>query len=135
MLETIGFCLLFALAVRSKPMSDRRKIEKIFEYTKVWVAEENGEKKMCKFVNKHTLDNDVGTVYIYKLPLGIPYKKLEYLNDNIGVFKDGLNKNVELNYKNGLLFVYVYENYLPEKINFEEVYNYDELESSSRENV
>lgn len=120
MLEVIGFSLLLVLAVRLKGMSDRKKIEKIFEYTKIWVVEENGNKIKTKFVRKNNL-GDIGTEYIYKLPLGIPYKKLEILNSDIGVFKDGLDKNVELKYENGLLHVYVYENDLPKKINFEEV--------------
>src|SRR5690625_140922 len=121
MLETLGFSLLLVLSIRIKGMFDRKKIEKIFEYTKVWAVSENGDKKKCKFVGKNDL-GEVGTDYIYKLPLGLPYKKLEYLNDNIDVFKDGLNKNVELDFKNGLLIVSVYENDLPEKINFKEVY-------------
>lgn len=122
MLEALGFSLLLVLAVRVNKMSDRKKIEKIFEYTKVWVVAENGDKKKCVFVKENDLgkNGEVGTVYIYSLPLGLPYKKVEYLNDNIGVFKDGLNKNVELEFKSGLLFVYVYEDDLPEKIEFEE---------------
>jgi len=122
MLEVVGFSLLLVLSIRSGGLSDRKKIEKIFEYAKVWVVSESGDKKKCKFVDKNDLADDVGVVYIYRLPLGMPYKKLEYLNDNIGVFKDGLNKNVELEYKNGLLFVYVYEKDLPEKYNFKEVF-------------
>ena len=101
-------------------MSDRKKIEKIFEYAKVWVVSESGDKKKCKFIRKNDI-GEVGVEYIYSLPLGIPYKKLEYLNDNIGVFKDGLNKNVELDFKSGMLYVNVYEDDLPKEFNIKEV--------------
>ena len=121
MLEVIGFCLLLVLAIKPGEMSDRKKIEKIFEYVKVWTVSETGIKQRCEFIMEHDLGNGIGTEYIYRLPLGMPYKKLEYLNDNIGVFKDGLNKNVELDFKGGRLLVSVYENDLPEKVNFKEV--------------
>ena len=120
-LEVIGFCLLLVLAIKPGEMSDRKKIEKIFEYAKGWSVSETGIKQKCRFIMEHDLGNGIGTEYIYRLPLGMPYKKLEYLNDNIGVFKDGLNKNVELDFKGGRLLVSVYENDLPEKVNFKEV--------------
>lgn len=121
MLEVIGFSLLLVLSIRSKGMNDKTKIEKIFEYAKVWMVSETRDKKKCKFIAKNNIEGSVGTEYIYSLPLGMPYKKLEYLNDNIGVFKDGLNKNVALDFKGGYLIVSVYESDLPKEIKFEEV--------------
>lgn len=120
MLEVIGICLLFVLSIRTSDMTDRNKIDKIFEYTKVWTVSENGNKNKCKFIAVNNIEG-IGAEYIYSLPLGLPYKKIEYLNDNIGVFKDGLNKNVELAFKNGMLRVYVYDTDLPEEINIKEV--------------
>src|SRR5690625_1341980 len=106
-LEVIGFCLLLVLAIKPGEMSDRKKIEKIFEYVKVWTVSETGIKQKCRFIMEHDLGNGIGTEYIYRLPLGMQYKKLEYLNDNIGVFKDGLNTKVALEFIRGMLIVSV----------------------------
>src|SRR5699024_2803600 len=98
-------------------LSDRTKIERIFEYTKTWITTQKGRIQKPKFQYKNVIE-DVGMEYVFKLPLGMPYKKLEYLNENIGVFEDGLHKNVELDFKNGKLHIYVYDNNLPKEWKF-----------------
>lgn len=122
-IESIGASLLLLLAIRTKNMSDKKKIEKIFEYTKTWVTNKSGEIKHPQYIRKEPIKNDkndhVGMLYVYRLPLGLPYKKIEYLNDNIGVFKDGLHKNVELEFNNGMLHVKVYETQLPKLWRYE----------------
>lgn len=100
-------------AIRTSNMGDQKKIEKIFEYTKTWITTEKGDIKKPQYIRKAPIEN-VGTEYVYRLPLGLPFKKLEYLNENVGVFKDGLHKNVEINWDGGMLHVNVYETDLPE---------------------
>ncbi len=99
------------LSIRNKEMSDKKKIEKIFEYTKIWVTTLKGDIKKPVFVRKEVISDD-GFKYVYRLPLGLPSKVLQKLNDNVGVFKDGLNKNVEIEF-DGMLHVNVYEHDLP----------------------
>lgn len=117
-LESIGLSLLLLSAIRTSNMTDKRKVDKIFEYTKTWVTSESGEIKKPQFIRKAAID-DVGTEYIYRLPLGMPFKKLEYLNENVGVFKDGLHKNVEIEFDGGMMHVNVYDSDLPASWDFE----------------
>ncbi len=120
-LESIGASLLLLTAIRISNMSDKKKIEKIFEYTKTWVTTQKGDIKHPLFIRKEEIkegDKLVGMLYVYRLPLGLPYKKLEYLNENIGVFKDGLHKNVEIEFDGGMLHVNVYEGGLPKLWNY-----------------
>lgn len=119
-LESIGASLLLMSAIQTANMSDKKKIEKIFEYTRTWVTTEGGQIKKPKYYRKEAID-DIGMKYVYRLPLGLPYKKLEILNDNIGVFKDGLHKNVELEFDGGMLHVNVYDNDLPTKYHYREI--------------
>lgn len=111
-LESVGASLVLLAAVQTANMSDKKKIEKIFEYTKTWVTTQGNEIKKPKFIRKAAI-KDIGTEYVYRLPLGLPYKKLEYLNDNVGVFKDGLHKNVEIEFDGGMVHVNVYDTDLP----------------------
>jgi len=124
-LESIGAGLLMFSAIRATNMPDKKKIEKIFEYTKTWVTTQKGDMKHPQYIRKEKVTNEdreeIGMLYVYRLPLGLPYKKLEYLNENVGVFKDGLHKNVEIEFDNGMLHVNVYETDLPEKWNYENV--------------
>lgn len=124
-LESIGASMLLLTAIRATNMSDKKKIEKIFEYTKTWVTTKGGDMKHPQYMRKEPVSNDdeeqIGMLYVYRLPLGLPYKKLEYLNDNIGVFKDGLHKNVEIEFDGGMLHVNVYETDLPKRWNFEDI--------------
>lgn len=122
-LQSFGVFLLILSAASFSDMSDRKKIEKIFEYTRMWVTTEKNNVIKCRFIRKEQI-GDVGTSYVYRLPLGLPYKKLAYLNDNIGVFKDGLNKNVELEFEGGKLHVNVYEKDLPKKLLYKEAVNH-----------
>lgn len=118
-LEAIGASLLVLTSVRLSDMSDKKKIEKIFEYTKTWITTEQGQIKKCQFIRKAKI-KEVGTEYVYRLPLGMPYKKLEYLNENVGVFQDGLHKNVELEWDGGMMHVNVYETDLPKSYDYKD---------------
>jgi DNA segregation ATPase FtsK/SpoIIIE, S-DNA-T family len=121
-LEGIGISMMLTSGILAATqitpgMSDRKKIEKIFDYTKTIVSGLDGKIKRPAFVRKADIKNDkgkvIGTEYVYRLPLGMPYKKLEFLNDNVGVFEDGLHKKVEVNWDGGMMHLLVYETELP----------------------
>ncbi len=126
-LEAIGYSMIAASismgAYHFRNMSDKKKIEKIFDYTKTSIITPQGKQKKPTFIRKQLILNEqneiVGNEYVYRLPLGMPYKKLEYLNDNIGVFKDGLHKNVDVKWDGGMLHLLVYETQLPKLWNYE----------------
>lgn len=123
-LEAIGISalmssLMIGTGVKWGTMSDKKKIEKILDYTKTFVVNEKKVVKKCTFVRKESIVNDeekeIGTKYVYRLPFGLPHKKLEFLNDNIGVFQDGLHKNVEFEWDGGMMHLNVYEIDIPKK--------------------
>ncbi len=126
-LEAIGISalmsgLMIGSGVKWGTMSDKKKIEKILDYTKTFVVNEKKEVKKCVFVRKEDILNDeekeIGTKYVYRLPFGLPHKKLEFLNNNIGVFEDGLHKNVEFEWDGGMMHLNVYEIEIPKKWNY-----------------
>ena len=97
-----------------KKKKDKQIIKEIFENRKVGIK--RGENiQYPKFVRKHVHDTYI--TYLYKLPLGIPSEALESI---VAAFKEGLNKEVEMEYKNGLLKMNVFETKLPEKWDYEE---------------
>ena len=115
MIEWLAFPLVIAGAafIPSKT-SDKKKIQTIFENRKV--AIKKGESlQYPKFIKKHP--SDTYTTYLYKLPLGIPSEIIETL---LPALKDGLNKEVEYEFKDGLLKIDVFETELPEKWNYDE---------------
>lgn len=128
-MEPVTFSLALlgslVLAVRFRNMTDRKKIEKIMEVTNICIKDKDGTVKYCKYVRKDTerdrKDDLLWTEYVYRLPLGMPYVKLEHLNENIGVFKDGLHKNVEIKFDGGMVHFFVYETDLPNKWKYREV--------------
>ncbi|MEC5422143.1 FtsK/SpoIIIE domain-containing protein [Virgibacillus sp. C22-A2] len=120
MLIETGLGLLVSSAmltsIRTNNMPDKKKIEKIFEYTKTWVTTQGNDIKKPQFIREDNITADekvIGIEYVYRLPLGMPFKKLEYLNENVGVFKDGLHKNVEIDFNEGMMHLNVYEADLP----------------------
>lgn len=122
-MEPITFSLIasasLALALRFGGMSDRKKIEKIFENTGAMVRGKDGNLKEITFVRESDIIN--GKEYVFRLPLGMPYKQLEKMNNNIGVFKDGLAKDVEIEQRGRMIHISVYENGLPKKWDYSEV--------------
>lgn len=92
---------------------DKQIIKEIFENRKV--AIKRGDRlQYPKFIRKYK--NDTYTSYSYKLPLGIPS---EALDNMVPAFKEGLNKEVELEHKNGYLKIDVFESQLPDKWNYD----------------
>lgn len=122
-MEPLTFSLIASasllLSLRFGGLSDRKKIEKIFENTGAMVRGKDGSIKEIKFVKQKEITN--GMEYVFRLPLGMPYKQLEKMNNNIGVFKDGLAKDVEFEQVGRMIHVSVYDTGLPKKWLYKDV--------------
>ena len=94
-------------------MTDEKKLEVIFKNRKVGIAKGDSI-SYPKLIEKHKKEEY--TTYLYSLPLGIPSEAFESFKP---VIKDGLNKDVEIEF-DGLLKINVFENKLPEKWNYDE---------------
>jgi S-DNA-T family DNA segregation ATPase FtsK/SpoIIIE len=122
MIEWLAFPLVITAAafIPKGKMSDRKKIQTIFENRKVGVRKgktEEGEDKYMYpiFISKDDT-NETYTSYIYSLPLGVPSESIELL---LPALKDGLNKEVEYEFKDGFLRIDVYETDLPVKWDYD----------------
>jgi S-DNA-T family DNA segregation ATPase FtsK/SpoIIIE len=117
MLEFLGVPLIAGLVGVVSPkvfkMTDKKKIEKIFKNMGIGIP--GGKDKppsFPKFIRKEKLEN--GTLYVYRLPLGLSSKMIQKVQENSGVFNDGLHKKVEINF-DGMLHINVYEKDIPKK--------------------
>lgn len=100
-------------------MSDRRKIEKIFQNMKIGVNEKGkDEMSYPKFHSKK--DIEVGIKYTFTFPLGLSSKAIQKIQENGKVFSDGLNKPVEIEF-DGMLHIFVYNHEIPKKWDLSEV--------------
>jgi DNA segregation ATPase FtsK/SpoIIIE, S-DNA-T family len=105
-----GFLLL---TVRWGDMSDKKKIDIILSRIKISVKEEDTIKN-CRYIRKKKIED--GMEYIYRMPLGIAFTKIQ---ENIQVFKDGLHKNLEIEFKSGMVHFLVYDTDLPKEWDYE----------------
>lgn len=99
--------------IPKRKMSDQKKLEVIFKNRKVGIAK-GDSMSYPKLVSKHK--NEDYTTYLYSLPLGIPSEAFESFKP---VMKDGLNKDVEIEF-DGLLKINVFEHSLPEKWSYDD---------------
>ncbi|USK85747.1 FtsK/SpoIIIE domain-containing protein [Peribacillus asahii] len=104
---------LGAALVPKGKMDDKQKIQKIFENRKIGINKGDSV-QYPKLINTHT--NETYTTYIYSLPLGIPSEALKNFSP---VLKDGLNKDVEIEFE-GVLKVKVFENNLPKSWKYDD---------------
>lgn len=103
---------------RMKKKTDLDVINEVFENLKIGIRkgsymDENY--KLPKFLNKK--EYEWGWSYVFKLPKGISFKKLEPL---IYPLQDALNKDVELEF-DGVLHVRVSDYKLPKVVNYDDV--------------
>jgi S-DNA-T family DNA segregation ATPase FtsK/SpoIIIE len=116
MIEWLAFPLVVAGAafIPKKEMKDKDKIKEIFKIGKVGVkkGEEVKYPKLIKEIQNHEF-----TTYLYYLPLGIPSKVVELLLPSL---EEGLNKKVDYEFENGFVKIYVYENEIPKKWDYDE---------------
>ncbi len=103
MLEWLAIPAAIGVAafIPKKPMSDEKKIERIFENTETCVGSEDS-KKYPKLKRKYDKGNY--TTYLYSLPLGLSESDIEGI---LPALQDGLNKEVEMEL-DGLLKLSVY---------------------------
>jgi S-DNA-T family DNA segregation ATPase FtsK/SpoIIIE len=102
-----------AAFIPKRKMKDEKKIQLIFENRKV--AVKRGESLQYPKL-KRKKAHDTYTTYLYSLPLGIPSESIELL---LPAIKDGLNKEIEYEFENGMLKIYVYETELPKKWDYD----------------
>lgn len=95
-----------AALLPKKKLSDEKKIQMIFENRKFGINKRDTflHPKLIRKYNHPTY-----TTYIYSLPLGVPSEAFEAF---IPVLKDGINKDVEVDF-DGVLKINVFEQGLP----------------------
>lgn len=115
MIEWLAFPLALAGAamIPKGKMSDEKKIKTIFENTRM-VVKRGDNLQYPKL--KHKSHQDTYTSYLYSFPLGIPSSAIEDITPEL---KDGLNKEVEVEYRDGYIKIDVFETNLPEKWDYE----------------
>lgn len=115
MIEWLAFPLVVAGAafIPKGKMSDEKKIKIIFENTKL--AVKRGDNIQYPTLQRKTPHEDY-TSYHYTLPLGIPS---DFIKQIIPALKDGLNKEIEYEFEEGYLKIYVYETELPKKWDYD----------------
>jgi S-DNA-T family DNA segregation ATPase FtsK/SpoIIIE len=116
MIEWLAFPLAIAGAamIPKGKMTDEKKIKIIFENTRMVVK--RGDQLQYPKLQQRS-PQDTYTSYLYSLPLGIPSSEIEGI---IPELKDGLNKEVEVEYRDGFIKIDVFETDLPDKWNYEE---------------
>ncbi|KAB7635303.1 FtsK/SpoIIIE domain-containing protein [Bacillus sp. B3-WWTP-C-10-D-3] len=101
---------LFGEKFKSKN-DDKRKIQVFFEVAGIAIKRNNEEKLQYPKFQKQ-IDDDRSTNYIYTLPLGMPSKIIQKVED---VVSEGLNKPVRIQYDNYKLNIRVFHREIPKK--------------------
>ncbi|MRS26121.1 FtsK/SpoIIIE domain-containing protein [Bacillus sp. RIT694] len=101
---------LFGEKFKSKN-DDKRKIQVFFEVAGIAIKRNNEEKLQYPKFQKQ-IDDDRSTTYVYTLPLGMPSKIIQKVED---VVSEGLNKPVRIKYDNYKLNIRVFHREIPKK--------------------
>ena len=104
---------LFGEKFKSKN-DDKRKIQVFFEVAGIAIKRNNEEKLQYPKFQKQ-IDDDRSTTYVYTLPLGMPSKIIQKVED---VVSEGLNKPVRIQYDNYKLNIRVFHSEIPKKWNW-----------------
>lgn len=104
---------LFGEKFKSKN-DDKRKIQVFFEVAGIAIKRNNEEKLQYPKFQKQ-IDDDRSTTYVYTLPLGMPSKIIQKVED---VVSEGLNKPVRIEYDNYKLNIRVFHREIPKKWNW-----------------
>lgn len=99
---------LFGEKFKSKN-DDKRKIQVFFEVAGIAIKRNNEEKLQYPKFQKQ-IDDDRSTTYVYTLPLGMPSKIVQKVED---VVSEGLNKPVRIQYDNYKLNIRVFRREIP----------------------
>lgn len=93
---------------------DRKKIQVFFEVSGIAIRK---DEKLHYPVFLERKEDDRSTTYVYKLPLGMPSKLIQKVED---VVSEGLNKPVRIKYDNYKIMIRVFSKRIPEKWNWNE---------------
>ncbi|MCW1239201.1 FtsK/SpoIIIE domain-containing protein [Bacillus pretiosus] len=93
---------------------DKRKIQVFFEVAGIAIKRNNEEKLQYPKFRKQ-IDDDRSTTYVYTLPLGMPSKIIQKVED---VVSEGLNKPVRIQYDNYKLNIRVFRKDIPVEWNW-----------------
>ncbi|TCW53665.1 S-DNA-T family DNA segregation ATPase FtsK/SpoIIIE [Bacillus thuringiensis] len=104
---------LFGEKFKSKN-DDKRKIQVFFEVAGIAIKRNNEEKLQYPKFQKQ-IDDDRSTTYVYTLPLGMPSKIIQKVED---VVSEGLNKPVRIQYDNYKLNIRVFHRDIPKEWNW-----------------
>ncbi|MEH0979200.1 FtsK/SpoIIIE domain-containing protein [Bacillus mobilis] len=104
---------LFGEKFKSKN-DDKKKIQVFFEVAGIAIKRNNEEKLQYPKFQKQ-IDDDRSTTYVYTLPLGMPSKIIQKVED---VVSEGLNKPVRIQYDNYKLNIRVFHREIPKKWNW-----------------
>lgn len=104
---------LFGEKFKSKN-DDKRKIQVFFEVAGIAIKRNNEEKLQYPKFQKQ-IDDDRSTTYVYTLPLGMPSKIIQKVED---VVSEGLNKPVRIQYDNYKLNIRVFQRDIPVEWNW-----------------
>ncbi|AYF06356.1 cell division protein FtsK [Bacillus mobilis] len=99
---------LFGEKFKSKN-DDKRKIQVFFEVAGIAIKRNNEEKLQYPKFQKQ-IDDDRSTTYVYTLPLGMPSKIIQKVED---VVSEGLSKPVRIQYDNYKLNIRVFRREIP----------------------
>ncbi|MDF2534441.1 MAG: ftsK [Bacillales bacterium] len=81
---------------------DKGKIKTIFENVGYGIKKKDGKLDKPRFRKKLSImdgEEQIGTRYLYQIPLGLPATKLAEMEKNVGIFTDGLNRPVIVEFK------------------------------------
>ncbi|MFJ8521372.1 FtsK/SpoIIIE domain-containing protein [Bacillus cereus] len=93
---------------------DRKKIQVFFEVSGIAIRK---DEKLHYPVFLERKEDDRSTTYVYKLPLGMPSKLIQKVED---VVSEGLGKPVRIQYDNYKLMIRVFSKRMPKKWNWNE---------------
>ncbi|QWH51231.1 FtsK/SpoIIIE domain-containing protein [Bacillus mycoides] len=88
---------------------DRKKIQVFFEVSGIAIKK---DEKLHYPVFLERKEDDRSTTYVYKLPLGMPSKLIQKVED---VVSEGLNKPVRIKYDNYKIMIRVFSKRIPQK--------------------
>jgi S-DNA-T family DNA segregation ATPase FtsK/SpoIIIE len=104
MLEWALVPALIGLAAFTPPgkPNDKKKIKTIFENMGFGIRNNKGDPLYPKYKKKVSIEDggeEIGMRYLYTMPLGLPVTKMAEAEKHVGIFSDGLNRPVIVEFK------------------------------------
>lgn len=105
--------VLGAAFIPKRKMSEERKIMSVFENTNFGI-QKGDDFKLPTLHKKY--EKDIYTIYVYYLPFGLKSESVESL---LPAVEEAIRKDVEYEFDDGMLKLYVYHQKLPERWNWD----------------